>query len=183
MLLTGGEHQKRLLEQGDRRLMRFSVLEIINLIFPENVYFSPRGSLPIVYSPGDVFYVLHNKVHRHSVVSKTWNYDIRINHCGENEVPERVFHKLVVLQQNTLNASASFSSVPLQPAAKSDIIIASDEHFVSHEVSDSRVVESHESFEQNDVGRVGVCGVWETFVLNKGVLGDGDSLVALFHLF
>ncbi len=44
-------------------------------------------------------------------------------------------------------------------------------------------MESHQSFEKNDVSRIGVSGIGKSFMFDKGVLWDGDSLIAFFHLF
>lgn len=63
------------------------------------------------------------------------------------------------------------------------ITITCNENFISHQIADSRIVECHQSLKQNDVGGVGICWVWKTFVLDERILGNGNSLVAFFHLF
>ena len=183
MLLACWEYQKWLLEQSNLSLMWFPVLKIVEFIFTKNVNFCPGGSFSVIDPSGDIFDMLDNEIHWDSVVSETRNDNIRINHCWLDEVSEWVLYELVVLEQHTFNAPSSFSGVPFQSSAQPDVIIASNEYLVSHQVPDSRIVESHQPFEQNDVGRIGISWIGKPFVLNEGVLRNWDSLVAFLHLF
>lgn len=44
-------------------------------------------------------------------------------------------------------------------------------------------MESHQPFEENDVGRISVSRVGKTLMLDEGILRDRDSIVAFLHLF
>ncbi len=98
MLFRSGEHQKRLWKHRHLCMVCLSILEIIQLVLPKNVYLSPWSSFSIVYPPCDVLYMLHNKVNRHSIVPKTWNYYVSVNHRWQDEVSEGVLYEFVVLQ-------------------------------------------------------------------------------------
>ena len=42
-------------------------------------------------------------------------------------------------------------------------------------------MEGHQSFEEDDVGRVDVSGLWQALVLHEGILGDSDWLIGILE--
>lgn len=103
------------------------VLHIIDLALPEDESLILDGPLLEGYPPGQILDILHDEVHRNTIISKPWNNDIRIDCCRENEVTVCLLHEFVVLRQDSYDRPTSLCCITLQPPAKSQVICISSE--------------------------------------------------------
>lgn len=124
MLVRCREDEERFLLDGDQHLIfaGAAALEIVDFAFSEDEGLSLECPLLEGDPPGHVLDVLHDEIHRHSVISEAGDDDVRINGCGQDEISERFLDEFVVLLEHTHHASASLRSVSLQPPAESDIV-------------------------------------------------------------
>lgn len=124
MLIGGGKHKEGFLFYRHQHLILVgaAALKVVDFALSEDECLCLERSLLEGDPPCHVLDVLHNKVHRHSVVPKSRDDDIGIDSCGQDEVPKRFLDELVVLVEHTQHASSSFCGVSLQPPAQSDII-------------------------------------------------------------
>lgn len=124
--------------------------------------------------------MLNNKINRDTVIPGARDHQISIANSRINKISERILDKLVILSQDTNNSSSSFDCISFYSAAESDIIITIDEYFVGHHISDPFVVESHKTFEKDDIGWLDVCWFGKSGMLHKRVLRDCYRLVRVF---
>lgn len=125
MLIRGGENKESLLfdTHHDVRLAGGVVaLQVVYFALSEDESFGLNCPLLEGDPSCHVFYVLNDEIHRNSVVSEPRNDDVSVDCSGKDEVSEGFFDKFVVLLKNAYDASASFCSITLEAAAKSDIV-------------------------------------------------------------
>lgn len=97
MLIRSWKNKEGLSSNGDLIFVLFSVVQIINFTFSKEEYFSFCNFFLEVDPPGHILDVLHNEINRHPIISEARDDDIRIDNGGQDEVPEGILDKLVVL--------------------------------------------------------------------------------------
>lgn len=124
MLAGGGKHKEGLLLNGHQHLIFVgaAALQIVDLALSEDEGLSLKSSLLEGDPPCHVFDVLHDEVHRNSIVPEPRDDNISINSSWQYEVPKRFLDELVVLVEHTQHASSSFRCISLQSPAESDIV-------------------------------------------------------------
>ena len=99
-----------------------AAFKVVDLALSEDEGLGLERSLLEGDPPRHVLDVLHDEIHRHSVISESRDDDIRIDGGRQDEISERFLDELVVLVEHTHHASSSFRGVPLQPPAESDVV-------------------------------------------------------------
>lgn len=183
MLILGGEDQKGFLLNWNSTLVWATALQIVDLALSKNESPSFNRSLLKGDPSCHIFDVLDDEIHWNPVVSESWDYDICIDHIGEDEVSEGVLYEFVVLFEDTNDWSPSFYSISLQTTAKSDIVVAVDEYFVCEKISNSFIVESHQTFKENDICWTDISRFFKTSVLNEGILWNFNGSIAFDQIF
>lgn len=124
VLVGGGKHEEGLLFDGDQHLVLVgaAALEVVDLALPEDEGLGLERPLLEGDPPRHVLYVLHDEIHRYSVVPEAGDDDVRVDGRRQDEIPERFLDKLVVLVQHTHHAPSSLRGVPLQPPAEPDVV-------------------------------------------------------------
>ncbi len=56
-----------------------------------------------------------------------------------------------------------------------------DKNFVGEQLSNSFVVEGHQSFKKDDISRGRVCTSFQSLMSHKGVLWNGYTFFSMFH--
>jgi hypothetical protein len=125
VLVGGGEDEEALLLDSHHHLRLAGgvvALQVVDLALSEDESFS----LDCAFLEGDAFGhvldVLHDEVDRHSVVPETRNYYICVDCSRQDEVAEGLLHEFVVLVQHADHATATLSSISLQPSAETDVV-------------------------------------------------------------
>lgn len=73
------------------------IFHIIDFSFAEDKGLILDGPLLKRYPSCQVLNILHDKIYRHTVVSKSWNDDISVDCCRKDEITVCLLDKFVVL--------------------------------------------------------------------------------------
>lgn len=85
-----------------------AALEVVDLALPEDEGLGLECPFLEGDPPRHVLDVLHDEIHRHSVISESRDDDICKDCSRQDEISERFLDELVVLVQYTHHASSSF---------------------------------------------------------------------------
>ena len=101
MFSRSRKHKERLLLCCHFDFIAVGCFKVIYLCLSKDETFVLDCSFLKSDSPGHILDMLHDEVHRNSIISESWDNDIRIDNVWQDKIPESIFDKLIVLLEHT----------------------------------------------------------------------------------